>query len=523
MIRTFATSAVVFGIFLAEATPSISLTGSVTGTGQTGIAKAYVYLKSSPAVRTMADSSGAFQLSGNNAVIDAPIASRSTIPYIKNGLVNFFVEHSGTHVTCELTASNGARIFWVRQQTLASGGHSIVLPAMAPGIYFMRIGLGKKVYIKKTIAGMNTGSFPAAGRVTDMTNSGSVCAKRAVAANIDTLVVVAKTYKNAMIGITAYDQKNITVSLSPSNPWKPTGALIHENGMVKILANGYDFEMGQPDPNIWGDSTTEAEQPVHTVRFNHDFWMDTSEVTQKSYDSLMKVTYQDYGDSYAGWDSVFGKGNDFPAYAVSWTDAALYCNARSKRDHLDTVYRYNNFEGTAGQMSYSNSVTIDTSKNGYRMPTEAEWEYAQKAGGDNDYYWGKSYDYYRSIAHDSSEINSYATWSVNSHRLGSTNPLFGAHKACQNPPNAYGLYDMCGNVYEWCMDYFNYFEYGLTIDPVVLTGEYLGAPEYMAARGGSWGSGAGYLRASNRYWYQDAYSMGYWYKFMGIRVVRPIK
>jgi formylglycine-generating enzyme required for sulfatase activity len=283
--------------------------------------------------------------------------------------------------------------------------------------------------------------------------------------------------------------------------------------------------MGQPSPYIWGGDTmsSEYEQPVRTVHFNHDFWMDTAEVAQKDYLSLMGATYKDFGSSYTGWSILFGRGDNYPVYAVYWADAALYCNALSKRDNLDTVFDYSDIEGTPGQMCFLTNPSIDTSKNGYRMPTEAEWEYACKAGGEYDYYWGKNFESYPVTAQDTSEINGNAIWTANSHSLGEINPLFGTHTVCQKKPNAYGLYDICGNVYEWCIDYFANYQYGSVTDPAIVAGATLGAPEYMMARGGSWGSRACYLRAGNRYWYQDAHGVGYWYKLMGMRTIKPIK
>ena len=524
MLKTLSILAMMTLVLFSEAMSSVSLTGSVTIAGQTAIAKAYVYLKSSPRFKTTTDANGAFQLSGNIAVKYSPTAPSTALPYVKNSRIFFSAVQAGTNVACEVFASSGARAFFIRHESISSGIHSIPMPKMTPGVYFARLSIGDDPFVLKTVLGMKTGCFTAMRRASNVSNNGSFLAKSASSIVVDTLVVVARSYKNALVGITAYDQKNITISLIASNPWKPSGALTHEKGMVKILAKGYDFEMGQANPNIWGDTTSKAEQPVHTVQLLHDFWMDTTEVIQSDYDSLMKITYpDDYKGSNSGWAAAFGKGNTYAVYSAYWSDAALYCNARSKRDGLDTVYKYESIEGTAGQMCFLSSVSIDTSKNGYRMPTEAEWEYACKAGGDYDFYWGKNYESYPMTSADSAEIGTHAIWEKNSFGLGNPNDFYGVHKVAQTIPNAYGLYDMCGNVYEWCTDYFAYYHYGSATDPVTVTGQNLGSPQLMTARGGSWGSAACYLRASSRYWYQDVIKVGYWYKFMGIRVVRPIK
>jgi formylglycine-generating enzyme required for sulfatase activity len=524
MVGTLSIIAMLMYTSLPEAIPTLSLTGSVTGTGQAGIAGATVYLKSATGDRTLTDANGDFQLSRNSAARYSGIGPRAALPHAQNGRIVYSVAKTGTIVTYELIASSGARAFFIRHGNLSPGIHSIPIPKLAPGVYFARLSIGDDLFVMKTFSGLKTGCFTAMRRASNVSNNAFTLAKNASPVVVDTLVVVARSYKNALAGITTYDQKNIAVSLTASNPWKPSGALTHEKGMVKILAKGYDFEMGQPNPSLWGDTTSTAEQPVHTVQLLHDFWIDTTEVTQGDYDSIMKIAYpDDYKGVNSGWSVAFGKGNAYAVYSAYWSDAALYCNARSKRDGLDTVYTYGSIEGTAGQMCFLGSVAIDTSKNGYRLPTEAEWEYACKAGGDYDYYWGKNYAPYPIASADSAEIGTYAIWDKNSFSLGNLNASYGVHKVAQTIPNAYGLYEMCGNVYEWCTDYFDYYKYGKAIDPVTITGANLGAPELMTARGGSWGSAAGYLRAGSRYWYQDAKKVGYWYKFMGIRVVKPIK
>jgi formylglycine-generating enzyme required for sulfatase activity len=522
MIKVLILTFLLGTFFPATATPSVSLSGIVTNASQTAIAKACVYLKSSPNIRGWTDANGGFQLPGINAVKAGTIGTAAIVPLFKRDRLDFVVLHSGSDAVCELTALGGARIFYISQANLACGRHSIALPKTAPGVYVLHLSVGSNRYCAKIVAGARTGSFSAVSPAATFRTDAMTTAKIA-AQPLDTIVVVARTYINALVGITAYDQKNISVALSASNPWKPIAALTHDKGMVKILAKGFDFEMGQPDPAIWGDTTSVAEQPVKTVQLSRDFWIDTAEVTQKDYFLLMKSTYPGFGGAYSEWSTLFGNGDSYPVYAVYWSDAALYCNALSKRDGLDTVFKYTDLEGTPGKMCFLTGVSIDTSKNGFRMPTEAQWEYACKAGGDFDFYWGKNFGSYPTSAQDTAEMGGYAVWTGNSHALGEVNPLFGTHQVCQKKPNAYGLYDMCGNVYEWCMDYFTYFKYGPALDPVVVTGTNLGAPELMTARGGSWGSPAGYLRAANRYWYQDAHAIGYWYKLMGIRTVKPVK
>jgi formylglycine-generating enzyme len=275
-------------------------------------------------------------------------------------------------------------------------------------------------------------------------------------------------------------------------------------GMALIHADGQSFQMG---------STTgsEDELPVHTVSFTHDFWMDSTEVTQGDYDSFMTESYIGY--TSPSWHSPYGIGQEYPAYATNWGDAILYCNARSRLDGLDSVYTYSSINGTPGNMCELQGVVIDYAKSGYRLPTEAEWEYACRGGITADYYWGKDYNPYPATAADSTEINGYAVWSENSWVFGADASEFGTHPVASKTPNPYGLHDMVGNVFEWCNDWYGDYSSTAATDP---TGPDSG--EFHRLRGGSWGNDAFYLRSSNRAFANPDYI----YYFIGFRVVLPV-
>jgi formylglycine-generating enzyme required for sulfatase activity len=204
-----------------------------------------------------------------------------------------------------------------------------------------------------------------------------------------------------------------------------------------------------------------GEQPVHSVTVSA-FYMDTTEVTQADYQALMGVNPSYFSDSLR------------PVETVTWFDAVLYCNARSIRDSLDAVYSYTSLTGTPGSgCSAFVGLAIDTAKSGYRLPTEAEWEYACRAGDMTDYYWGGTSPL--TTAADTSAMDTNTVWSHNS---GSQTAGVGTKL-----PNAYGLYDMSGNVWEWCNDWYlsNYYHYVYPVDP---TGPETGSCRVF--RGGSW-------------------------------------
>jgi formylglycine-generating enzyme required for sulfatase activity len=222
---------------------------------------------------------------------------------------------------------------------------------------------------------------------------------------------------------------------------------------------GGTFQMGSSDgePN---------ESPVHTVTVS-DFWLDTTEVTQKEFYDLMAITYSGY--LFPNWYDN-GNGDNYPAYNVSWFEAILYCNAKTKASgSIDTVYRYTYRWNTAAL----DGLSTDMTKRGYRLPTEAEWEYACRGETTTAYYWG------------SNSIDSYSWYDSNS------GPSI--HPVAQKQPNTFDLYDMSGNLWEWCNDWNENYS---TVEQVDPTGPASGYDRVL--RGGCWYYSAWFLRSSQR-------------------------
>jgi formylglycine-generating enzyme required for sulfatase activity len=273
--------------------------------------------------------------------------------------------------------------------------------------------------------------------------------------------------------------------------------------MVLIPAKDSTFQMGSVNGN-------EDEKPVHAVIFTYNFWMDKTEITQADYDSLMSASYSGYNQP--SWGSPYGVGDNYPVYAIEWDDAALYCNALSRKEGLDSVYSYTSISGHPGDGCQLVGLTINYEADGYRLPTEAEWEYACRAGSTTDFFWGKDYGSYPASAADTSEVSGYAVWSANSWALSAESSDYGTHPVAGKEPNAFGLYDMAGNVYEWINDWFTEYTSEAQTDPTGTEEE-----TYRFVRGGSWGNSADYLRSSNR----QFSSPDYYIYFCGFRTVRP--
>jgi uncharacterized repeat protein (TIGR02543 family) len=242
---------------------------------------------------------------------------------------------------------------------------------------------------------------------------------------------------------------NGTINIGTTNVtlyarWKPSG-------MVKVTAG--TFQMGQ--------TGVTGATPVHEVTLTKNYWMDNTEVTQTDFSDVITTVYGSELSlpDWAGMDK--GTGPRVPAYGVTWAMAALYCNGKTKLSgSMDTVYSY-----TSRSVGALEGITIDVGKNGFRLPTEAEWEYACRAGTTTLYYWGSS----------STNIATYAYWT------GDADSKFVS--VASSNPNNWNLYDMIGSVAEWVNDRgVNNYTAGAQTDPLILTNASYSA---RVARGGS--------------------------------------
>ena len=247
-----------------------------------------------------------------------------------------------------------------------------------------------------------------------------------------------------------------------------------ENNYELIFVQGGSFEMG--DHFNEGYS---RELPVHSVNIS-DFYIGKYEVTQAEWISIMVNNPSHY------------LADNNPVENITWYDALEYCNALSITENLTPCY-----SGTG------TNISCNFTANGYRLPTEAEWEYAARGGvnfNENLRYSG---------CHEESILIDYAWFDTN-------NTPMGSKEVGMKLPNQLNIFDMSGNVFEWCWDWSseNYYSVSPSSDPY---GPSQG--NMRVKRSGSFCCFSSAMRVANRDGFQPEQSDG----DIGFRVVRRIE
>ena len=271
-------------------------------------------------------------------------------------------------------------------------------------------------------------------------------------------------------------------------------------GLRLVIIEAGEFTMGSPE----AEADRRDDERQHTVRIKQTFLIGTREVTQAQYQQVIGRNPSWFSHHGEGKDKIGDKPTGrFPVESVTWFDALEFCNRLSKLDGLAPYYRLEAIERHEGKITGADVKVLGGT--GYRLPTEAEWEFASRAGSGGPYHAveGKAtmrgnFQYRRAVLYGAStkigglgrtvEVGSYA-------------------------PNLSGLHDTHGNVAEWCWDWYgkDYYSDSPEVDP---RGPQTG--NHRVVRGGSWLVKQSSCRCATRFW--QVPSEGKYY--VGFRVAR---
>jgi len=256
--------------------------------------------------------------------------------------------------------------------------------------------------------------------------------------------------------------------------------------------------------DIWGNG--QGDEIPHQVSVN-SFYISKYEITHHQYikflnnanidkkayfkgnqlidmdDRYCPIKFQD--SSFIFVSNYFAFDKECPVIEITWYGAVAYCNWRSKQENLTPCYTIK-----------ERKVKCDWSADGYRLPTEAEWEYAARSGGQKDQKW--------SGTNQREKVELYAWYNLNSE--------FKSHKTGTKNPNSAGIYDMTGNVWEWCWDWYGQYSKSNQSNP---RGPSHGQKKVI--RGGGWHSGLYNIRNTYRCYPQHPIESG---NDIGFRVVK---
>ena len=290
----------------------------------------------------------------------------------------------------------------------------------------------------------------------------------------------------------------IFTQCAPASGVAPVEAVKNSIGMEFVLVPAGDFMMGSPD---WETKEGDKQLKAHQVRITRPFLLGRYEVTQSEWREVMESNPSHFSSTGEKRAEVSNLDTDrFPVENITWYDAVKFCNRLSQSEGLPEYYTLENerkrdytFLGkTTVKTDYDVSIAGGS---GYRLPTEAEWEYACRAGTTTRYFHGD--------AENGQNANINGKYPYGTDRKGrelGRPTLVGEYK-----PNAFGLYDMHGNVSEFCYDEReeDIYEWRgrLTLDPVFARRTIVGDPNTThIIRGGSWQSGAKVGTSYYRFW-----------------------
>ncbi len=370
-----------------------------------------------------------------------------------------------TRVSLSIYNIMGQKVCTVFDRHMNAGLHSVTWNGLndrgnhvSAGVYLYRLQAGANSVTKKMLL-LDGGEGSHAAKPLLKTGA-QLTAKTAAGATYTIVVTRTGTviYRNTGVVIVDGQALDYTISL-------PGGTFVIKSIPLTKIQSG-TFQMGS-------EGELASSQPVHQVTVTA-FTMSVCEITQGQYAALTGLR-----------PSNFTGDDNLPVEMVTWFDAIRFCNKLSDAAGLDRCYT-DEFKGVC-----------DFSKNGFRLPTEAEWEIACRAGTTTAFYFG-----------DNQSDLTYNGWFT-------SNSKFSTHPVGLKTANPWGLYDMHGNVSEWCNDWYDKYSEASLTDP---TGPATDVNAARVTRGGRYDSSAGDCTSARRGYKSPGEKGKYW----GFRVVsRP--